>query len=317
MKILAKTGSDDLATVYLAETENNQYIEFVESVQPPYPRDEKWVLIVSTLFGCPVGCGFCDAGGWYKGRLSSDEIIEQIEYMIVGRYPNRKIPARKFKIQFARMGDPVFNDNVSDVLKKLPYLYDAPGLMPSISTVAPNRCGEFLEKILEIKDNLYSNGRFLLQFSIHSTDKEVRNRLIPIKKWDFSQIAEFGERFYRQGDRKIALNFALAENSPLDVNILKEYFNPDIFLLKLTPVNPTVTAGMNSLYNGLTEDSTRAMTILESLKEVYEVIISIGELEENKIGSNCGQLVRRYMETDIDNFDKEQLEAYEYKVVSF
>jgi adenine C2-methylase RlmN of 23S rRNA A2503 and tRNA A37 len=38
-------------------------IEFVEECQPPYGRAERWILMVSTLYGCPVKCLFCDAGG--------------------------------------------------------------------------------------------------------------------------------------------------------------------------------------------------------------------------------------------------------------
>ena len=29
----------------------------------------------------------------------------------------------------------------------------------------------------------------------------------------------------------------------------------------------------------------------------YEVIVSIGELEENRIGSNCGQYLKRYLDS--------------------
>ena len=66
MKVLAKTGKDDLAVVYIAKTNSGKLIEFVESLQPPIPREKKWVLIVSTLFGCPVACRLCDAGSYYQ-----------------------------------------------------------------------------------------------------------------------------------------------------------------------------------------------------------------------------------------------------------
>ena len=36
--------------------------------------------------------------------------------------------------------------------------------------------------------------------------------------------------------------------------------------------------------------------IINALREVgYEVILSIGELEENNIGSNCGQYITNYL----------------------
>ena len=146
MKLVGKTGREDIAIVYLAETTKGRLVEFVESVQPPLPRNEKWVLIVSTLYGCPVGCLFCDAGGWYRGRLSKEDILGQVDYMITNRFPSRKIPVKKLKIQFARVGEPSLNPNVLDVLEELPKIYDAPGLLPCISTVAPKGNKKFFER---------------------------------------------------------------------------------------------------------------------------------------------------------------------------
>ena len=51
MKILASAGREDIAMVYVAELEPGKYIEFVEAVQPPKPRHEKWVLMISMLYG--------------------------------------------------------------------------------------------------------------------------------------------------------------------------------------------------------------------------------------------------------------------------
>ncbi|HHH80196.1 MAG TPA: radical SAM protein, partial [Thermoplasmatales archaeon] len=290
MKLVGKTGREDISIVYLAETTKGRLVEFVESVQPPLPRNEKWVLIVSTLYGCPVRCLFCDAGGWYRGRLSKEDILEQIDYMITNRFPSRKIPVKKLKIQFARVGEPSFNSNVLDVLEELPERYDAPGLLPCISTVAPKGKEDFFEKLLKIKGKLYGNGWFQLQFSLHSTDEDIRDHIIPIRKWSFKEIAAYGERFHKPGDRKITLNFALIKETPVDPNVLTEFFDTKKFLIKITPVNPTVKSMENkveSLINS--KPSKQAKELIEKLRQVgYEVILSIGELEENKIGSNCG-----------------------------
>ena len=51
------------------------------------------------------------------------------------------------------MGEPTLNPAVLDVLDELPGLYDAPGLMPSISTVAPKGCDDFQERLMQIKYN--------------------------------------------------------------------------------------------------------------------------------------------------------------------
>ncbi|MFW5700910.1 MAG: hypothetical protein ACOCWM_04395 [Cyclobacteriaceae bacterium] len=132
MKILAKTKSSDIATVYVAEIRPGKLAEMVESLQPPIPREDKWVLIISTLYGCPVECRFCDCGGDYKGRIDETGLLAQIDFLIRSRYPEGIVPVKKLKIKFARIGEPAYNPAVVSVLSKLPAMYDMPGLMPSI-----------------------------------------------------------------------------------------------------------------------------------------------------------------------------------------
>ncbi|MGC8955591.1 MAG: radical SAM protein [Fervidobacterium sp.] len=298
MEVIEKFGREDIAMVYLGKTKGGALVEFVESVQPPIPRDKKWVLIISTMDGCPVGCKMCDAGGYYKRKLTKEEILSQIAYLIRTRYKNATcIPVEKFKIQFARVGEPALNDGVLDVLDELPTIVDAPGLMPSISTVAPIGREIWFEKLLQIK-NRYYVGRFQLQFSIHSTDKKQRDEIIPIKKWSFENISRYGEVFVGPGDRKVTLNFALAKENVADADVLMRYFNPDKFLIKITPVNPTYRSVENGLNSDVEDDGTISShkDFVEKLRASgYEVIISVGELEENKIGSNCGQYVQRHL----------------------
>ncbi|NIW45520.1 MAG: radical SAM protein, partial [Gammaproteobacteria bacterium] len=72
MKISAKVGTDDIAVVYVGQFDDGELVEFVEAVQPPMPREEKWVLMLSTLYGCPIACQMCDAGGFYHGKISKE-----------------------------------------------------------------------------------------------------------------------------------------------------------------------------------------------------------------------------------------------------
>lgn len=308
MKILAKTSNSDIATVYIAELSDGKRIEFVESTQPPFSRDKKWVLIVSSLYGCPVNCKFCDAGGEYKGKLTKEELLEQIDFLVKQYYPDSNIPVEKFKIQFARMGEPAYNNNVLEILEDLPNIYNAPGFIPSVSTIAPEGTDLFFEKLLEIKERFY-RGRFQLQFSIHTTDKNMRDWLIPVKKWNFKQIAEYGNEFYKDDDRKITLNFALADNMPINPDILLKYFDPEKFLVKITPVNPTLKAVRNNINSHIIPDKSDYKIINNIKSAGYDVILSIGELEENKIGSNCGQYLTNFQS------NRETLpDSYTYKL---
>ena len=135
-----------------------------------------------------------------------------------------------------------------------------------------------------------------MQFSIHSTDEGWRDKLMPMPKWPLNQIADYGRRFRGEDKRKITLNFALAENAPLEPDMLLKYFNPDSFLIKITPINPTVTSNKSRLASYIDiSKSTDDYKILADLRRAgYDVILSIGEPEENRIGSNCGQYVLKY-----------------------
>ncbi len=297
MKIIASSGREDVAIVYIAEMEDGKLVECVEALQPPAPRSQKWILLVSTMFGCPVGCQMCDAGGYYEGKPTTEQIFEQIDFLVRKRFPDGKVPVRQFKIQFARMGEPALNPAVLSVLREMPSRYDVPGFMPSISTVAPAGIEKFMEQLLKIKQEQYSGGMFQFQFSIHTTDLTLRDKVIPVKKWTFEQMAKCGRRFYAPGDRKITLNFALAESMPVDPEVLLNTFDPQIFLIKITPLNPTYRAVENNLTSYIDPLQRDAQYELVSnlQQHGYDVILSIGETEENYIGSNCGQYIRRHL----------------------
>ncbi len=313
MRIIESYGNEQVARVYLAEDEKGRMLEFVESVQPPIPREEKWVLIISTLYGCPVKCQFCDAGGDYSGKVGYKELLFQIDAPIFKRFPNRKIPVKKFKIQFARMGEPAFNMDVLKVLENFKSLYEAPGFMPSISTIAPMGTDAFFEKLLEIKNRFY-HGSFQLQFSLHSTSEQQRDQLIPVKKWGLKKIARYGQRFFKSEDRKITLNFALDKNSELDPTVLRSHFDPDVFLVKITPLNPTYQMkanNMTSFFDVSANDPQsldKDFPLIKAIKSAgFDCILSIGELEENQIGSNCGQYVMSHK-----NSKEKMPEGYSY-----
>lgn len=294
MKVIKRTQLNKIATVFIAENDKGRPVEFVESVQPPHSFEDKWVVIISTLYGCPVDCSFCDAGGNYAGKLTPEEMFFQIDHAISHKFPGGKVGTKKFKIQFSRMGEPSFNPAVLDVLNELTSRYKVPELIPSLSSIAPLGTDPFFDRLVRIKKEHFRN-EFQMQFSLHSTETWQRDRLIPVRKHDLSQIAAYGKEFYDPGGRKITLNFALTEDSIIDEKVLRRHFHPDIFLIKITPMNPTFKASKNNLRSLLTQEKEDHPVIGRVKDAGYEVIVSIGEWEENAIGSNCGQYVETYL----------------------
>jgi 23S rRNA (adenine2503-C2)-methyltransferase len=293
VQIVAQHGDGELATLYVAQLTDGSRIEFVESVQPPVPRHEKWVHVISTLKGCPFDCTICDAGGNYAGKLSSAEIVDQVDYLVRTLYPDGVPLTRRLKVQFARMGDPALNAGVLDALVTLEGRYSGL-LFPSISTIAPATGSVMLEDLLDLKNRLFG-PRFQMQFSLHTTDEVRRRELVPARTWSFAEMGDYGRRFHRPGERKVTLNFATPVGFPLDATVLLENFSPDHFVVKLTPVNPTSKVIARGLTGRIDpEQADECKKLVQRFEAAgYGTILSIGELEENQIGSNCGMFVSR------------------------
>jgi 23S rRNA (adenine2503-C2)-methyltransferase len=292
MKVISSNGNSQLATVYIGEMEDGHRIEFVESVQPPRARDDKWVNIISTMVGCPVACKMCDAGGGFVRHLTADEMMFQLDYLAERSFPNGKISSNLWKIQLARMGEPTLNPAVPDFLRELGS-QGHENLVVSLSTVGPVNCASFIHELKQIKDRSFA-GKFQLQFSIHSADPEVRRRLIPIRCMSLPELAELGRRFRAYGDKKIALNFIAMKNVPLEIGRTAELFDPENFLIKITPLNPTYRARYFELSPGFDPEkpADAQHLVSEFERRGFQTLLSIGELEENLIGSNCGQYLQ-------------------------
>ncbi|NMB76312.1 MAG: radical SAM protein [Myxococcales bacterium] len=292
-RVASLSGDPRVASVAVLDFGGGRLAETVDGRAPPLPRREKWVINLSTQFGCPVGCPCCDAGGDFRGNLSMDEILAQVRW-VRARHPRLADRCKKLKVHFARMGEPSLNDAVPRAAAALPELLPSGGLHCCVASVAPRGRERWFADLLAVKRRHFP-GRFQLQFSIQSTDAATRRWFIPVPHLDLSELARLGEAFVEAGDRKVGLNFALAEGSPFDPRLIAERFDPARFLVKLTPLNPTAESVRHHLASLLRTPRQREIEPAARLlaREGFEVIWSVGDGREDRIGSNCGQAVRR------------------------
>jgi len=294
LKIVERRDVPGLATLYLAELDAARRIEFVDTMEPGVPKAEKWVMMISTQAGCAVGCRMCDAGATgYHGNLSAPEMLEQIRF-IAAQNPGLDLARHpKVKIHFARMGEPSLNPAVLEALRDLAREPVRPGLIVSVSTVAPKSpaIAPWFEELRRVKDECFPGGRFQLQFSLHATDEEIRHKIVPIKKWTLEEVADYGRRFVRPGDRKVTLNFAPGPGEALDAAAIARVFDPEHFLVKVTPINPTLSARRSQttfVWTQAPEPIRAAAAELE--RRGFEVILSPSFPEEIESETSCGQL---------------------------
>ncbi len=185
-------------------------------------RTERWMIGVSVMSGCPVCCGFCATGGMKKYRnLSANEIVYQFD-KIIELNREKFSNAKEHKVNYTRMGEPFLNiKNVREAIDKIEER--SPGTHHYISTIG-----------IRNSDFSWIEGNVTLQISLHSLNEDRRNKLIPYK--NKMSIQELG-KIRTKSNLKTTLNLTLVDYSDFDINILRKYFDPRYFFIKLSPIN--------------------------------------------------------------------------------
>ena len=81
--------------------------------QKMLPLEQKWVVTVSTQYGCSMGCTFCDVPKVGPGRNATfNDLVNQV-FMAMQLHPEVKY-SRRLNLHYARMGEPTWNQNVLD-----------------------------------------------------------------------------------------------------------------------------------------------------------------------------------------------------------
>jgi 23S rRNA (adenine2503-C2)-methyltransferase len=292
-RIVHRTGDPHVAEVFVAQFRDgpSSCVEFVDGLDPRFVRADKWILNVSTQFGCPVRCRFCDAGTHYAGNLTAAEMLAQVAYL-ARRHPDLVPRCRKLKVHFARMGEPALNPSVLDAARGLRTLLPNDNVWLCLATVAPAGADAWFEDLLALKNELFP-GRCQLQCSVNSTSPAARRALMPIRLLSLDWLAAYTARFHRPADRKPSLNFALATDVPFEPQALIDRFDPAHAAIKLTPLNPTTAGKRHALGSVLrTERSSELSDKIHQLRaHGFEVVVSVGDPREDALGSNCGQAV--------------------------
>jgi len=257
------------------------------------PLTEKWVITISTQYGCSMGCRFCDVPKVGSGKNATyNDLIKQV-LTGIKLHPEIKT-TKRLNIHFARMGEPTWNPNVLDATKWLKTHIDPEyKIHPVVSTMMPKHnewLKTFIHTWMRIKNRLLQ-GEAGLQLSINSTNEYERNIMFNNNSLSLDEIAKILEGIIPNG-RKITLNFAIA-NYEIDPSILLKYFDPDDYIIKLTPMHKTETALKNNIET--IGDYTAFYPYKryeENLKKAgYDVLVFIASAEEDLGRITCGNAI--------------------------
>lgn len=242
----------------------------VESVL--LPRDG---LCVSTQVGCAVGCVFCMTGrdGLLR-QLDSAEIVAQV---VLARH--RRMVKR---VVFMGMGEPAHN--LENVLEAIDLLGTAGGIGHKnlvFSTVGDPRV--FARLPLEAV-------KPALALSLHSTNAELRARLLPrAPRLDPAELVELGEEYARRTAYPIQYQWTLLEginDSEEEMDGIVRLLTGKYAIMNLIPYNTIDDLGFRR------PSTERAIALAKSLHS-RRILTKLRNSAGQDIDGGCGQLRAR------------------------
>jgi 23S rRNA (adenine2503-C2)-methyltransferase len=271
-------STDENVSKYVFEKDN----AVAEAVLYKYPTyNDRTVVCCSTQSGCPVGCRFCGAGDSFVRSLNAEEIVSQTKHLFADRDID---PAQveRMQIMFMSMGEPLLNlKALSEAIRELNKLYPKAALL--ISTSAPRVDYQPLTDIsLEV-------DKVGLQFSIHESTDEARDKLIPFKKkLRLAEIALEGERWFNSVGRQPFFNYCVHDknDSEVDADRLFGLFDPRVWQATISVIceREEHVAAANKRQQKLAEDFEQKL-----LQRGYSTRM-FDPAGQDTIGGGCGQL---------------------------
>lgn len=265
------------------------------------PLSEKWVVTLSTQYGCPMDCVFCDCPKiGFKGNASFDDMKQQL-YNALRLYPDVNYAGR-LNVHFARMGEPAYNaENIFDFCEwmyknKMEIFRDTNVMIDVLHPVFTTSCPSnvdlkwiLIEWCYEIKNGLY-NGCAGLQLSINSTNEQQRQEMFNNRVVTLEELSEICKMLPYPIGRKYCLNFAYATGYETDGEKLAKLFDPDKFMVKITPIHNNVSCKENNIETIDGYHSYAPYRDAEkSFKDAgFDVLVFIPSMDEEDSLITCG-----------------------------
>ncbi|NMA51026.1 MAG: 23S rRNA (adenine(2503)-C(2))-methyltransferase RlmN [Mollicutes bacterium] len=268
---IKKVQEDEDVKKFLFELHDNEFIETVLMY-----HDYGLSICISSQVGCNMGCAFCESGRLKKTRnLEVSEMIEQI--ILVSNYVNKKINS----VVVMGIGEPF--DNYDNLIKALKIINNPKMLNIGARHITVSTCG-IVPKIYEFsKLGLQVN----LAISLHASNDEVRNKIMPISKvYDYISLHKAIKDYINVTGRRVSLEYILLKDINDDLKYADElallFKNMNIYI-NLISYNKTNNNDIN------TSDKKQIDLFFDRLKKRGLNVTMRRKFGDN-ISAACGQL---------------------------
>jgi 23S rRNA (adenine2503-C2)-methyltransferase len=273
--------SKDGTRKWLLQLEDGNHIEAVF-----IPEDDRGTLCVSSQVGCALDCSFCSTGRQgFNRNLTTAEIISQV-WLASQLLDEEKKPGRKItNVVMMGMGEPLLNfDNVVTAVRIMmdDFAYGLSKRRVTVSTAG----------VIPAMDRLGDTLDMRLAVSLHATNDELRDELVPVnRKYPLKELMAACRRFIDKQNSRSRITF---EYVMLDgINDQPEHARELIKLLKgiptlmnLIPFNPFEGSGYRS-------SSKKAVLRFSEILNRAGMTTVVRKTRGDDIDAACGQLAGR------------------------
>ncbi|MEL6370625.1 MAG: 23S rRNA (adenine(2503)-C(2))-methyltransferase RlmN [Pseudomonadota bacterium] len=196
-------------------------------------------LCVSSQVGCTLACTFCHTGTQKLVRnLTAGEIVAQVMTVKddLAEWPSSKDDRLLSNIVFMGMGEPLYN--LENVAKAIEVISDGEGIALSRRRITVSTSG-----VVPEMERLGNETAAMLAISLHATNDDLRDELVPInKKYPIAALLDACRNYPGVGNaRRITFEYVMLK----DVNDSDAEARELVRLLKgipakinLIPFNP-------------------------------------------------------------------------------
>jgi len=196
-------------------------------------------LCVSSQVGCTLNCTFCHTGTQALVRnLTAAEIVAQVQVARddLGEWPSPKEDRRLSNIVFMGMGEPLYNlDNVAAAID---IIADNEGIAISRRRITVSTSG-----VVPELQGLGERTQAMLAISLHATNDELREKLVPLnKKYPLAELMA-GIRAYPglSNAKRVTFEYVMLKgvnDSPAEAKALVQLLKGIPAKINLIPFNP-------------------------------------------------------------------------------
>ena len=280
-EVVYDATSTDGTRKWLLQLDDGNRIETVY-----IPEDDRGTLCVSSQVGCALDCSFCSTGRrGFNRNLSTAEIISQV-LLATRLIDEEKKPGRKVtNVVLMGMGEPLLNfDNVVRAVRIMmdDFAYGLSKRRVTVSTAGVVPAMDRLGDILDMR----------LAVSLHASDDELRNSLVPLNnKYPLRELMAACRRFIdKQNTRsRITFEYVLLDgvnDSDQHAHQLIKLVKGIPTLMNLIPFNPFTGSGYK------TSPAKRVERFNKILADAGITTV-VRRTRGEDIDAACGQLVGR------------------------